>query len=79
MWFYQCYKKKFCESKIPDFKIPCHILGRSSKYHNLNNKFYKKNKLVHKYENGKYKINFKFTGFDKDPMTSLIVEAKKRL
>ena len=29
-------------SKIPDFKIPCHILGRSSKYHNLNNKFYKK-------------------------------------
>ena len=23
------------------------------------------------------KINFKFTGFDKDPVTSLIIEAKK--
>ena len=69
--------KKFCDSKISDFKIPCHILGKSSKYHNLNNKFYKKNKLVHEYKNGKYKINFKFTGFDKDPLTSLIVEAKK--
>ena len=32
---------------------------------------------MHEYKNGKYKINFKFTGFDKDPMTSLIIEAKK--
>ncbi len=71
-------KKKFCESKIPDFKIPCHILGKNKKYHNLNNKFYRKNKLIHEYKNGKYKINFKFTGFDKDPMTSLIIEAKKK-
>ena len=36
-----------------------------------------KNKLVHRYRNGKYEINFKFTGFDKDPLTSLIIEAKK--
>ena len=43
----------------------------------MNNKFYKKNKLTHSYKNGKYKIDFKFTGFDKDPITSLIVEAKK--
>ena len=70
-------KKKFCQSKIKDFNIPCHIYGRSSKYKNLNNKFYKKNNLIHEYKNGKYKINFKFTGFDKDPVTSLIVEAKK--
>ena len=35
-------KKKFCESKINDFQIPCHILGKSPKYQNLNNKFYKK-------------------------------------
>ena len=39
--------------------------------------FIKKNKLVHRYRNGKYEINFKFTGFDKDPLTSLIIEAKK--
>tara|TARA_B100000214_G_scaffold240148_1_gene175741 strand:+ start:8086 stop:8937 length:852 start_codon:yes stop_codon:yes gene_type:complete len=70
-------KKKFCDSKIKDFKIPCHIYGKSSKYHNLNNKFYAKNNLIHEYKNGKYRINFKFTGFDKDPVTSLIIEAKK--
>ena len=75
--FRSIIKKKFCQSKIKDFNIPCHIYGRSSKYNNLNNKFYKKNKLVHEYKNGKYKINFKFTGFDKDPVTSLIIEAKK--
>lgn len=70
-------KKNFGESGISDFRIPCHILGRNPKYKNLNNAFYKKNKLVHEYKNGKYKINFKFTGFDKDPLTSLIIEAKK--
>ena len=51
---------------------------RIKKYNNLNNKFYKKNNLIHEYKNGKYKINFKFTGFDKDPKTSLIIEAKKK-
>ena len=75
--FKSIMKKKFCDSKVKDFKIPCHIYGKSPKYHNLNNKFYAKNKLVHEYKNGKYKINFKFTGFDKDPVTSLIIEAKK--
>jgi len=76
--FYQVKKMKFCKSKISDFREPCHILGRSKKYNNLNNKFYKKNNLIHEYKNGKYKINFKFTGFDKDPKTSLIIEAKKK-
>jgi len=75
--FQSIRKKKFCNSSISDFRIPCHILGKNSKYQNLNNKFYKKSKLVHEYKNGKYKINFKFTGFDKDPLTSLIIEAKK--
>ena len=51
--------------------------GKKPTYKNLNNKFYKKNKLIHEYKNGKYNINFKFTGFDKDPLTSLIIEAKK--
>ena len=39
--------------------------------------FYKKNNLVHQYKNGKYEINFKVTGFDRDPLTSLIIESKK--
>jgi len=72
-------KKRFCQSKIKDFNTPCHILGKKPIYKNLNNKFYKKNNLIHEYKNGKYKINFKFTGFDKDPLTSLIIEAKKNL
>ncbi len=68
---------KFCKSKYNDFKQPCHILGKSKKYNNLNNRFYKKNKLTHKVVNGEYVINFKFSGFDKDPLTSLIIEAQK--
>ncbi len=71
-------KKNFCSSKINDYRIPCHVLGMKPKYQNLNNKFYKKNNLIHEYKNGKYNINFKFTGFDKDPLTSLIVEATKK-
>ena len=54
----------FCSSKIEDFKKPCHIFGRNKKYNNLNNEFYKKQGLK-KYKNGKYNINFKFSGFDK--------------
>jgi len=75
--FNSVQEKNFCNSKIKDFNIPCHILGKKPVYKNLNNEFYKKNKLIHKYKNGKYEINFKFTGFDKDPLTSLIIEAKK--
>ena len=52
-------------------------LGQIKKYNNLNNRFYKKNKLTHKVVNGEYVINFKFSGFDKDPLTSLIIEAQK--
>lgn len=70
-------KMHFCKSEIKDFTEPCHILGLSKKYSNLNNKFYKKNNLIHEYKKGKYNINFKFSGFDKDPLTSLIIEAKK--
>ena len=76
--FGEIKQMKFCQSKIKDFREACHILGKSKKYHNLNNDFYKKNNLIHEYKNGKYIINFKFTGFDKDPKTSLIIEAKKK-
>ncbi len=76
--FGEIKRKNFCKSEIKDFQIPCHIKGLKPKYNNLNNKFYKKNNLIHEYKNGKYNINFKFTGFDKDPVTSLIIEAKKK-
>ena len=43
----------------------------------LNKAFYKKNGLVHELVDGKYNINFSLSGFDRDPVTSLIIEAKK--
>ena len=56
---------------------PLHVEGMYPKWSDLNQKFYKKNRLVHKLVKGRYKINFKVTGFDRDPLTSLIIEAKK--
>jgi hypothetical protein len=46
-------------------------------WQDLNQDFYSKNNLVHRLVDGKYEINFKVTGFDRDPLTSLIVEASK--
>ncbi len=67
----------FCESKHDDFKTPLHVSHLSSKWQNLNKDFYIKNNLIHKYSNGSYDINFTVEGFDRDPLTSLIIEAEK--
>lgn len=71
-------KAKFNDSKIKEMKTPLHVKGLKKKWQNLNKNFYKKNKLLHKLINGKYKINFKVKGFDRDPITSLIIEAQKK-
>jgi len=68
---------KFCESKYDDFKTPLHVSHLENKWQNLNNEFYRNNNLVHKYSNGTYDINFTVEGFDRDPLTSLIIEAEK--
>jgi len=70
-------KAKFNDSKIKEMKIPFHVKGLKEKWQNLNQKFYKRNGLTHIYKNGKYNINFETTGFDRDPVSSLIIEAKK--
>jgi SAM-dependent methyltransferase len=69
----------FCESKIPDYREPLHVKGLEPKWQNFNQAFYKKNNLVHYYDSvsGRYNINFKVTGFDRDPVVSLILEAQK--
>jgi hypothetical protein len=46
-------------------------------WENMNADFYKRNSLKHDLINGKYEINFKITGFDRDPLTSLIIECRK--
>jgi SAM-dependent methyltransferase len=70
-------KAKFNDSVIQEMREPLHVKGLRPVWKNLNKKFYKENKLVHKLVKGKYKINFKLRGFDRDPITSLIIEAKK--
>jgi hypothetical protein len=72
-------QKKFCESEIPDFQEPLHVVGFPKKWQNFNKSFYSENNLIHEYKDGKYNINFKVTGFDRDPLTSLIIEAKKEV
>jgi len=70
-------KAVFNDSKIREMRIPLHVKNLKPMWQNLNKRFYKKEKLIHKLVKGKYKINFKLTGFDRDPFTSLIIEAVK--
>mgnify|MGYP001300983993 CR=1 FL=1 len=70
-------KAKFNDSHVKEMQVPLHVKGMKKVWKNLNQNFYKKNKLVHIYKEGKYNINFKTEGFDRDPVTSLIIEAKK--
>jgi len=76
---FEVEQKQFCESEFEDFHEPMHVKGLDSIWQDLNQKFYKENKLIHYYDEkeGRYNINFKIVGFDRDPVTSLIVEAKK--
>lgn len=69
----------FCKSDYGDYAEPLHIKGFDAVWKNLNQAFYKEHGLVHRYDDkaGRYEINFKVTGFDRDPLTSLIIEAKK--
>ena len=78
--FYCVEKKGFCKSELSDYEEPLHVEGMPAVWENFNQAFYNKNRLVHYYDpvEGKYNINFKVTGFDRDPLTSLIVEAKKK-
>ena len=78
--FYCVEEKIFCDSEVSDYKEPLHVDGLPPVWKNFNQEFYESNGLVHHYDpvEGKYNINFKVTGFDRDPLTSLIIEAKKK-
>jgi len=77
--FYEIKQKKFCESEFKDYKEPLHVEGMKPEWQNLNKKFFEKHGLINQYNSKKkmYETNFILTGFDRDPVTSLIVEAKK--
>lgn len=74
---YSPKKARFNDSEIPELKEPLHVVGLEKKWQNFNQQFYSKNGLIHRLVDGKYEINFKVSGFDRDPLTSLIIEAKK--
>ena len=75
---FRARKVGFCESNIAELTEPLHVIGMEAKWQNFNQRFYSNNGLVHKMIDGKYEINFKVTGFDRDPNTSLIIEAVKQ-
>jgi hypothetical protein len=70
-------KAEFNDSVLAEMQTPLHVIGLQDVWQDLNQDFYSKNNLVHRLVDGKYEINFKVTGFDRDPLTSLIVEASK--
>lgn len=74
---FKCRKASFNDSEIEELREPMHVSNLPPVWQNLNQEFYKKNNLVHRLVNGKYEINFTISGFDRDPLTSLIVEARK--
>ena len=70
-------KAEFNDSIVEDMKTPLHVSHLEKKWSNFNKSFYEKNNLIHRLIDGKYEINFTVSGFDRDPLTSLIIESKK--
>jgi len=72
-------QKKFCDSACSDISEPLHVSTLPPVWENMNSAFYKKHGLTHYYdtEKKKYIIDFLVTGFDRDPLTSLIIESRK--
>jgi len=77
--FSNIQKKEFCDSEYDEYKEPLHVEGMEPVWIDLNKEFFNKHDFVHIYneKTGQYETNFTVTGFDRDPETSLIVEAKK--
>lgn len=74
---FECRKAEFNDCEIEELRVPLHVKGFDPVWQNFNQKFYADNGLIHRLVEGKYEINFTVTGFDRDPLTSLIVEGKK--
>ncbi len=70
-------ESQFCSSAIDDFREPMHVAHLPPIWEPFTDEFFTKNNLIHEYKDGRYEINFNITGFDKNPITSLIIEATK--
>jgi SAM-dependent methyltransferase len=71
-------QKDFCDSQIEELLEPLHVESLPPVWENMSAKFYKEHNLQHEMIDGIYHINFKVTGFDRDPLTSLIIECEKQ-
>ena len=71
-------RSQFNGSRVEELREPLHVVGHPPVWETLNQKYYRNHGLVHKLVDGKYQINFTLTGFDRDPLTSLIIEAEKK-
>ena len=71
-------QKEFCDSKIKELSEPLHVDSLPPVWKNMNVEFYKEHGLRHEMIDGIYHINFRVTGFDRDPLTSLIIECEKQ-
>jgi SAM-dependent methyltransferase len=76
--FEKCQEPGFCVSQIEEMNEPYHVDSLPAIWQEFNPEFYKKNNLQHELIEGTYHINFKVTGFDRDPLTSLIIECEKK-
>ena len=75
---YSFRKAIFNDSVVPEITEPLHVVGLEAKWQNFNQEFFLKHGLIHRLIDGRCEINFKVTSFDRDPLTSLIIGAKKR-
>jgi predicted SAM-dependent methyltransferase len=76
--FEKISQKDFCISSIEEFLEPLHVESLPPVWENMSTEFYKRHNLQHELIDGSYHINFKVTGFDRDPLTSLIIECEKQ-
>lgn len=75
--FKEVVRSPFNGSCIEEMSEPLHIDSLPPVWEDLNQELYDKHGLTHRQEGSGYVIDFKITGFDRDPLTSLIVECKK--
>ena len=76
--FMNVVESGFCNSSVEEMREPLHVATLPPVWENMNPEFYRRNNLRHELIDGTYYINFKVTGFDRDPLTSLIIECRKK-
>ena len=75
--FTNIIQSDFCGSSLEELREPLHVSHLPPVWENMSKEFYKMYDLQHEMIDGIYHINFKITGFDRDPLTSLIIECQK--